>query len=101
MRVTKVAIGSFEQGRAELRPRRQREAQIKKPDLLQNESCGRLDREQAGLLSESPTPRRMMKAFGENLRLRTAAQILRPPRTSKLEWVLPFLDFSVRGAFAT
>jgi hypothetical protein len=33
----------------------------KKPDLLQNESCGRLDREQAGLCSESPRPPALMK----------------------------------------
>src|SRR5262249_11844222 len=38
-----------------------RSIENKKPDLLQDESCGRLDREQAGLLSESPAPSSMMK----------------------------------------
>jgi hypothetical protein len=72
----------------------------KKPDLLQNESCGRLDREQAGLLCESPTPRRMMKAFEEKRPGPGSAEILRPVRTSKLTWVLPSVDFSVSGASA-
>jgi hypothetical protein len=71
--------------------------QKKKPDLLQNESCGRLDREQAGLLSESPTPRLMMKGFGQ----KAPGEILPGPRASKLEWVYPNLDLSVPGASAT
>ena len=71
-------------------------ARKKKPDLLQNESCGRLDREQAGLLSESPTPRLMMKGFGQ----KALAEIVAGPRAFKLEWVHPNLDFSVPGASA-
>jgi hypothetical protein len=35
---------------------------LKKPDLPQNESCGRLDREQAGLCNESRGPPALMKA---------------------------------------
>src|SRR5256885_13393519 len=42
---------------------------MEKPDLLQNESCGRLDREQAGLQGESPVPPAVMKGPAKKRRL--------------------------------
>jgi hypothetical protein len=62
--VVAEAVGLMPCARRDLVGRRSMRA-FKKPDLPQNESCGRLDREQAGLCNESRGPPPLMKAWAK------------------------------------
>lgn len=72
---------------------------LKKPDLPQNESCGRLDREQAGLKSESRAPLVVMKPTRRKMTAQALREILPAVRTSNSGWPPVSLD-SITADFA-